>query len=60
MKSYTLATGTAFALIVVAHVWRAFVEGAWLLKEPSFIFLTGAAVGMSIWAWRVYRGLPRK
>lgn len=60
MKCYVIATGTVFALIVVAHVWRAFVEGPWLLKEPSFIILTAAAAGMAIWAWRVYRGLPKK
>lgn len=60
MKCYVITTGTVFALIVVAHIWRAFVEGAWLLKEPTFIILTAAAAGMSLWAWRVYRGLQKQ
>lgn len=59
MKCYVIATGIVFALIVAAHIWRACVEGLWLLREPSFIILTAAAAGMSIWAWRVYRKLPK-
>jgi hypothetical protein len=59
MKGYVITTGTVFALIVAAHIWRAFVEGASLLKEPSFIMFTAVAAGLSIWAWRVYRGLPK-
>lgn len=59
MKCYVITTGTVFALIVGAHIWRAFAEGSGLFKEPSFIVMTLAAAGMSLWAWRVYRGLPK-
>jgi hypothetical protein len=59
MKCYVITTGTVFALIVAAHIWRAFVEGSGLFKEPAFIILTLAAAGMSLWAWRVYRRLPK-
>lgn len=59
MKCYVITTGTVFALMVAAHIWRAFVEGPGLFKQPFFVILTAAAAGMSLWAWRVYRSLQR-
>ena len=59
MKCYLITTGTVFALMVAAHIWRAIVEGPGLFKDPSFVILTVAAAGMSLWAWRVYRSLPK-
>ncbi|MBS0387773.1 MAG: hypothetical protein JSR15_04765 [Proteobacteria bacterium] len=59
MRSYVAVSGSIFALIVVAHVWRAAVEGPGMFEQPSFIMLTAAAGGMAVWAWRVYRKLPK-
>ena len=44
MKAYVIATGAAFALLVVAHIWRAIVEGATLTQEPDFIIATIVSV----------------
>jgi len=51
MKAYLVTTGTVFGLIVVAHVWRVFVEGAHLARQPPFVLVTLAAAALSLWAW---------
>ena len=51
MKAYLVTTGTVFGLIVLAHVWRVFVEGAHPLTEPPFVLLTVTAAVLSVWAW---------
>ena len=60
MKAYVITTGTVFALIVAAHLWRAAAEGWGLLKSPFFLVTTTLAVAIVIWAWRVLKGLPRR
>ena len=51
MKAYVITTGTLFGLVVLAHIWRVFEEGAHPVTEPSFVLLTLAAAAMSAWAW---------
>ena len=58
MKAYIITTGTLFGLIVVAHVLRV-VEEPPLAADPWYILLTAAAAGISVWAWRLVRTLPR-
>jgi hypothetical protein len=53
MKAYLITTGTVFGLITLAHIWRVFLEGPRLAKEPVFILLTFAAAALSFWAWRL-------
>jgi hypothetical protein len=55
MKAYLITTGIIFALIVVAHVWRAIAEGAGMVKDPFFILLTVLAAGLSVWAFRLLK-----
>ena len=59
MKAYVITTGSVFALIAVAHVWRAIAEGPQLATDPVFIALTALALGFSVWAWRVLKAMPR-
>ena len=59
MKAYLAVTGTVFALITVAHIWRVAEEGSRLAAEPGFLLLTLAAAGLSIWAFRLLWRLPR-
>ena len=59
MKAYVITTGALFGLIFVVHIWRATIEGIALAREPFFVLLTGAAAALSLWAWRVYRALPK-
>ena len=59
MKTYVVTTGTVFALIVAAHIWRAIAEGPELAKDPFYILITLAALSLSVWAWRVLRIMPR-
>ena len=51
MKAYLITTGTVFALITMAHIFRMFVEGSHLVKEPVFLLLTLLAATLSFWAW---------
>ena len=53
MKAYLITTGTVFALITLAHIWRAIAEGTRMAKDPFFIILTLLAAGLSFWAWRL-------
>jgi hypothetical protein len=55
MRAYVMTTGVLFGLIAVAHVWRAFEEGAGLATDPFFVLLTVAAAALSVWAWRLIR-----
>ena len=59
MKAYVMTTGSLFALIVVAHVWRAVEEGAHLATDPFYVLLTLAAAALALWAWRLVRLMPR-
>jgi hypothetical protein len=55
MKAYLVTTGTVFALVTVAHVWRVVSESPALAKEPWFVALTLVAAGFSIWAFSLVR-----
>jgi hypothetical protein len=52
MKPFLITVGTAFALIVVAHIARVAVEPD-MAKDPWFWLLTLIAAGLSAWAWRL-------
>jgi hypothetical protein len=60
LKAYVITTGTIYALIVVAHIWRVAVEGTALLEERHFILLTVAAAGLSLWSFWLLRGIPKR
>lgn len=59
MKAYVITSGTVFALVFAAHIWRATAEGVSLAKNPIFILTTTAALALVVWAWRVVRAMPR-
>jgi len=59
MKAYLIATGTVFGLITLAHVWRVVAEGPGRATEPWFVVLTVVAAGLSVWAWRLLKRLPK-
>ena len=46
MRAYVATTGVIFGLLVVAHVWRAVVEGPHLATDPWYILITLAAAGL--------------
>lgn len=54
-----MTTGTVFAMMVAAHIWRAFEEGPEVAKSPVYIILTAVAAGLALWAWRVLKTMPR-
>ncbi len=58
MKAYLLTTATVFGLITVAHIWRIYVEGMRLAKDPVFVLLTFATTGMCFWAGYLLRRSP--
>ena len=53
MKAYVTTTGALFCLLVMAHIWRAVVEGPSVIKSPIFVASTIVATAMVVWAWRV-------
>ncbi len=59
MRPYLLVTGTVFALIVIAHVWRVVAESTRLARDPWFLFLTCLAAALSIWAFALARRAGR-
>ena len=58
MKAYVITTGTLFALLALAHVWRVILERH-LARDPWFLLTTLISVGMCAWAWRLFRAAPR-
>ena len=55
MRSYVGITGVMFALVVIAHLWRAAEEGAQLVRTPLFIVTTLLSLAMALWAVRLWR-----
>lgn len=58
-RPYLLTTCAVFALLVVAHVWRAVAESRALATDPWFVAITLACAALSVWAWVVARRLRR-
>jgi hypothetical protein len=52
MTAFLIIVGSVFALIVMAHVARIFVEPQ-MAREPWFWLLTVIAAALSGWAWRL-------
>ena len=50
MKAYLVTTGTAFSLLVVAHVWRLIVEPG-IAGDAWWWLITAVGAGLSVWAW---------
>ena len=59
MKAYVITSGTLFALLVLAHLWRAIVEGPRMFIDPVFLVFTVLAIAMSAWAGIVLRSLRK-
>ncbi len=53
MKAYVVTTGSIFALLAAAHVWRLIEEGRQLLANPWWILITLGAAALAAWAWRL-------
>jgi dolichyl-phosphate-mannose--protein O-mannosyl transferase len=59
LKTYIAATGVAFGLLTVAHVWRVIEEGTGLLRQPFWVLITLVAAAFCIWAfWLLGRQPP--
>jgi hypothetical protein len=50
VRSYLVVTGCVFALLVVAHIVRVFLEGPGVLRQPDFLIATLCAMGLLGWA----------
>ena len=64
MRAYLAVTGIVFALVLVAHLARTAEVLTHLADDPVFVVLyTALTLGcgaLAVWAWRLYRGLPRR
>lgn len=54
MRTYVIAAGLIFALLVVLHIWRAIIEPH-LARDPFFLITTVIAASFALAAWRVSR-----
>jgi hypothetical protein len=52
MRAYLAVTGTVFALLTLAHIWRAIVESR-LATDPWFILVTLLSAVLCLWACRL-------
>jgi hypothetical protein len=59
MKSYLITTGTVFALVAIAHVWRVVSESNLLAADPWFVLLTVVCAAMAGWAFTLLRRTTR-
>jgi len=59
VRCYVGVTGLVFALMFAAHVARVWAEGTGLLREPFFVLITAAALGLSVWAVLLLSRRPR-
>ena len=62
MKAYLAITGTLFAVLALAHVWKVIDE--WPPQAQRIEFVSEAAIGilaasLAIWAWRLFRSASR-
>lgn len=60
MKLYVVVTGSAFALLFIAHVARIAVEGWQVARSPVFIITTIISLGICLWAVHLYRQRPSR
>jgi hypothetical protein len=49
MKAYLATTAVLFALLVIAHVFRAMQEPH-LARDPFFLLVSVIALGLTVWA----------
>ena len=49
MKCYLITTATVFGVLAGFHIWRASIEGMWLMHQPLFLGLTVAAIALCCW-----------
>ena len=59
MKAYVVTTGILFAAIVGVHIERIFAEGPRFAKDPFFVVMTLLAAALCVWAWKLFRAMPR-
>ncbi len=59
MKAYVITTGTLFTVLVALHVWRAFLEGSSMFKDPFFIATTATSAALAVWAYRLLTKTPK-
>ena len=48
MKAYVITSGTVFALVFAAHIWRAVAEWAALVKNPVFLLTSNHGVATPV------------
>jgi uncharacterized membrane protein len=58
MRAYLITTGVLFALLVLAHIWRATTEPS-VTHDPWFLLFSVLAAALSIWAFSLLRRTPR-
>ena len=62
MKTYFVTTGILFGLLALVHVWRIIGEWPRLLTDSGEILEAAigiVAAALCIWAWRLFRAVPK-
>ena len=50
MMGYIVTSGSVFALLTLAHLWRIVAENRSLVSDPIFVSVTVMAAALSVWA----------
>jgi hypothetical protein len=62
VRGYLATTGTLFALLALAHVWRVLAEWPLLIQNWEAVAEAGVglvAAALSVWAWRLFARISR-
>lgn len=59
MRGYLYLTAVIFGGLVVAHLWRASIEGWHLFRRPDFLIVTILCAIGAGWAIRLVRRVPK-
>ena len=60
MRAYVATTGTAFVLVLLAHVARIVSEGWHLATAPAFLASSLLYAGLCGWAFWIWKSLQPK
>jgi hypothetical protein len=60
MRTYVITTGVLFGVLTLAHLMRIVTESRALAGDPWYVLITLLTAVLCVWAWRVFRSLPRE
>ena len=57
MRAYIATTGSAFVMILLAHVARVVMEGWRVALGPAFMLSSIVSAGLCVWSFQLWKTL---